>query len=176
MDATQTPNVTAELRKRGFSEADIAKLWGGNLLRVWQAAIDAATAQWTPDLVMISAGFDSLAGDPLGGFTLEIEDMERLTRELVSRAVQWCGGRLVSALEGGYAPDRIGEACVAHIGAHRSPRRSRPPRPSPRAIRTCRAASSCRARGSRASTSPSGSWRRRPPPATERASCGWTWT
>ena len=42
MDATQTPNVTAELRRRGFSEADIAKLWGGNLLRVWQAAIDAA--------------------------------------------------------------------------------------------------------------------------------------
>ena len=42
MDATQTGNVTAELRKRGYSEADIAKLWGGNLLRTWQAAIDAA--------------------------------------------------------------------------------------------------------------------------------------
>lgn len=42
MDATETPNVTAELRRRGFSEADIAKLWSGNLLRVWQAAIDAA--------------------------------------------------------------------------------------------------------------------------------------
>jgi membrane dipeptidase len=45
MDATQTPNVTAELRRRGFGEQEIAKLWGGNLLRVWQAAIDAATAQ-----------------------------------------------------------------------------------------------------------------------------------
>ena len=42
MDATETPNVTAELRRRGFSEADIARLWSGNLLRVWQAAIDAA--------------------------------------------------------------------------------------------------------------------------------------
>ena len=82
-------------------------------------AIDAATTSWVPDLVMISAGFDSLAGDPLGGFTLEIEDMERLTRELVSRAEQWCGGRLVSALEGGYAPDRLGAACVAHMGALR---------------------------------------------------------
>lgn len=35
MDASQTLNVTAALRKRGFSDADIAKLWGGNLLRVW---------------------------------------------------------------------------------------------------------------------------------------------
>ncbi len=42
MDATETPNVTAELRRRGFSDADIAKLWSGNLLRAWQAAIDAA--------------------------------------------------------------------------------------------------------------------------------------
>ncbi len=38
------PNVTAELRRRGFSDADIEKLWGGNLLRAWQAAIDGAGA------------------------------------------------------------------------------------------------------------------------------------
>jgi acetoin utilization deacetylase AcuC-like enzyme len=80
-------------------------------------AVEASLAGFTPDLIMISAGFDSLAGDPLGGFTLEIEDMERLTRELVSRAEQWCGGRLVSALEGGYAPDRLGAACVTHLRA-----------------------------------------------------------
>ena len=35
-NASETRNVTAALRKRGFSEADIAKLWGGNLLRVWR--------------------------------------------------------------------------------------------------------------------------------------------
>jgi acetoin utilization deacetylase AcuC-like enzyme len=67
--------------------------------------------------VLISAGFDSLAGDPLGGFTLELDDVTRLTNELVSRATQWCGGRLVSALEGGYAPDRLGEAAVTHMRA-----------------------------------------------------------
>ncbi|HEY0310492.1 MAG TPA: dipeptidase [Luteimonas sp.] len=43
-DASETPNVTAELRRRGFGDEDIAKIWGGNLLRVWQAAIDAADA------------------------------------------------------------------------------------------------------------------------------------
>jgi acetoin utilization deacetylase AcuC-like enzyme len=81
------------------------------------SAVDAATQGFTPDLVMISAGFDSLAGDPLGGFTLEMDDVERLTLEVVSRAQQWCGGRVVSALEGGYAPDRLGEACVRHMRA-----------------------------------------------------------
>lgn len=81
------------------------------------AAVDAATVGFTPDLVLISAGFDSLAGDPLGGFTLEMDDVVRLTREMASRADQWCGGRLVSALEGGYVPDRLGEACVRHMRA-----------------------------------------------------------
>ncbi|MDQ8165873.1 MAG: histone deacetylase, partial [Gemmatimonadota bacterium] len=80
-------------------------------------AVDAATVGFTPDLVMISAGFDSLAGDPLGGFTLELDDVTRMTRELVSRAEQWSGGRLVSALEGGYAPQRLGEAAVTHLRA-----------------------------------------------------------
>ncbi len=82
-------------------------------------AVDAATKGWTPDLVMISAGFDSLAGDPLGGFTLELDDVRALTRELVTRAARWCGGRVVSALEGGYEPDRVGAAVVAHLEALR---------------------------------------------------------
>jgi acetoin utilization deacetylase AcuC-like enzyme len=81
------------------------------------SAVDAAAEGFTPDVVLLSAGFDSLAGDPLGGFTLELDDVDRLTRELVGRAEHWCGGRLVSALEGGYAPDRLGEACVTHLRA-----------------------------------------------------------
>jgi acetoin utilization deacetylase AcuC-like enzyme len=79
------------------------------------AAVDAATESWTPDLVLISAGFDSLAGDPLGGFTLELDDVTYLTRALVERAERWCGGRVVSALEGGYEPDRVGAAVIAHL-------------------------------------------------------------
>ncbi len=80
-------------------------------------AIDAATTGWSPDLVLVSAGFDSLAGDPLGGFTLELEHVDILTRQLVDRASAWCKGRLVSALEGGYVPDRLGDACVTHLRA-----------------------------------------------------------
>ena len=67
--------------------------------------------------MLISAGFDSLAGDPLGAFTLEHEHFDVLTRFVVDRAETWCGGRVVSALEGGYAPDRLGAACVRHLAA-----------------------------------------------------------
>lgn len=81
------------------------------------SAVDRATVGFTPDLLIISAGFDSLAGDPLGGFTMELDDVTRLTREMVSRAEQWCGGRIVSALEGGYAPERLGDAAVTHMRA-----------------------------------------------------------
>ena len=82
-------------------------------------AVDAATTGWRPDLVLISAGFDSLAGDPLGGFTLELDDVTALTRTLVKSAEGWCGGRVVSALEGGYDPVRLGAAVVAHLEALR---------------------------------------------------------
>ena len=80
-----------------------------------QRGVDEATDGFTPDLVLISAGFDCLRGDPLGGFTLEIEHVALLTRWLVERADEWCAGRVVSALEGGYNPPRVGEACVVHM-------------------------------------------------------------
>jgi acetoin utilization deacetylase AcuC-like enzyme len=82
-----------------------------------QRAIDAALVGFAPNLILISAGFDSLAGDPLGGFTLEYEHVEALTKGLVSLAQVHCEGRIVSALEGGYAPDRLGVACVRHMRA-----------------------------------------------------------
>jgi len=80
-------------------------------------AVDEATKGFVPDLLLISAGFDSMRGDPLGGFTLELEHFVLLTNELASRANDWCQGRIVSALEGGYAPERLAAACVAHMRA-----------------------------------------------------------
>jgi acetoin utilization deacetylase AcuC-like enzyme len=81
------------------------------------AAVDAATAGFTPDLVLISAGFDCLAGDPLGAFTLTLDEVRTMTRALVSRAERWCDGRVVSALEGGYAPAAVAQAVLAHVEA-----------------------------------------------------------
>ena len=94
-----------------------AGLPAGDYVDALRRAIDAATTGFVPDLVIISAGFDSLQGDPLGAFTLEYEHFEQLTRFLVERADTWCGGRVVSALEGGYAPERVAVACVRHMTA-----------------------------------------------------------
>lgn len=84
-----------------------------------QAAVIDATNGFTPDLVMISAGFDSLAGDPLGEFTLELGHITLLTRWLLEKANGWCEGRLLAALEGGYVPERVGAAAVAMMQAMR---------------------------------------------------------
>lgn len=89
----------------------------GDYVDALERGIDAATEGFSPDLIIVSAGFDSLAGDPLGGFTLELDHFDALTRSLVARADNWCGGRLVSSLEGGYATERLGAACIAHLAA-----------------------------------------------------------
>ena len=94
-----------------------AALSPGDYVDALERAIDSATDGFVPDLIFVSAGFDSLAGDPLGGFTLQIDHFEKLTRSIVKRAESFCGGKLVSSLEGGYAPDRVGAACVAHLDA-----------------------------------------------------------
>jgi acetoin utilization deacetylase AcuC-like enzyme len=76
------------------------------------AAIIAATLNWTPDLVLVSAGFDAMAGDPLGGFTLEPKHYTDLTHRLRERlpAVS-----IIGLLEGGYIPARVAEGVVAHL-------------------------------------------------------------
>ena len=78
------------------------------------AAVDRALEGFTPRLLLFSAGFDGLAGDPLGGFTLEPEDYAFLTREIRHRGD---GAALVSVLEGGYDPDRLSEAALRHAEA-----------------------------------------------------------
>jgi acetoin utilization deacetylase AcuC-like enzyme len=79
-------------------------------------ALDRVLASFTPDFVLVSAGFDALAGDPLGGLILEPEDFHGLTREVMYRT-EVCGKRLVALLEGGYDPKRTGLAAVAVIRA-----------------------------------------------------------
>jgi acetoin utilization deacetylase AcuC-like enzyme len=78
------------------------------------AAIVAATTDWVPDLVLISAGFDAMAGDPLGGFTLEPEHYADLTTRLRERLPQ---APIVGLLEGGYLPHRLAAGVAAHLKA-----------------------------------------------------------
>jgi acetoin utilization deacetylase AcuC-like enzyme len=83
----------------------------------FEEALDRTFEVFTPDFVLVSSGFDALAGDPLGGQQLEPEDFHRLTRTLLARAEATCGGRLVALLEGGYHPARTGLAAVAVLRA-----------------------------------------------------------
>jgi acetoin utilization deacetylase AcuC-like enzyme len=78
------------------------------------AAIREATQDWVPDLVVISAGFDGMRGDPLGGFTLEPEHYAELTHRLRTRLP---AAALVGVLEGGYIPDRLAAGVAAFIRA-----------------------------------------------------------
>lgn len=76
------------------------------------AAIEAATSGWRPDLALISAGFDAMRGDPLGGFTLEPVHYAELTRRLRERLPDL---PVVGLLEGGYVPGRLADGVLAHV-------------------------------------------------------------
>lgn len=86
-------------------------------LERFDQALEAALDRFEPDFVLVSAGFDVMAGDPLGGQLLEPEDLHRITRRIVEEGASSCGGRVVTLLEGGYAPQRLGEGAVAVIRA-----------------------------------------------------------
>jgi acetoin utilization deacetylase AcuC-like enzyme len=78
--------------------------------------LDAAR-RFKPELVLISAGFDSRDGDPLGGFHLEDDDFADLTRLMLDLADECAEGRVVSLLEGGYELHGLGSSTRAHCGA-----------------------------------------------------------
>ena len=78
------------------------------------AAADEALTGWRPDLLLVSAGFDSLAGDPLGGFTLEPEDMAHWTTAFRERVAP---APVVGVLEGGYRLDLLAGGVRAHVRA-----------------------------------------------------------
>jgi acetoin utilization deacetylase AcuC-like enzyme len=76
-----------------------------------------AAAKFKPDLVLISAGFDSRIGDPLGQFHLTDPDFAELTQLLKTFAEDRCEGRIVSILEGGYNLAGLSSAVYAHVNA-----------------------------------------------------------
>jgi acetoin utilization deacetylase AcuC-like enzyme len=58
--------------------------------------------QFRPELILISAGFDALADDPLGGMRVSVNGFARLTAMIAAVADECCGGRIVAVSEGGY--------------------------------------------------------------------------
>jgi acetoin utilization deacetylase AcuC-like enzyme len=93
--------MPAELPREQY----VATLWD---------AVTTATSDWSPDAIFVSAGYDSMAGDPLGGFTLEAPDYATWVARLRER---WPDRPLVAVMEGGYNPDRLAEGVLATVEA-----------------------------------------------------------
>lgn len=89
----------------------------GDQKRMFEAAINDIRSRFTPDLIIISAGFDAHLTDPLGQLRLEDDDFSAMTGVLKNWASEACGGRLVSSLEGGYNLDTLGESVAGHVRA-----------------------------------------------------------
>jgi acetoin utilization deacetylase AcuC-like enzyme len=81
----------------------------------FRSRLSAAAQDFRPDLVLLSAGFDSREGDPLGLFTLNDQDFADLTKVMLEIADQYAHGRLISVLEGGYSLTGLAAAVAAHV-------------------------------------------------------------
>ena len=83
----------------------------------YEERILPALRDFKPDFLFVSAGFDGHALDPLADLMLTEEDFYWVTRELKEIAGEYCHGRLVSCLEGGYNLSVLGECAAAHVSA-----------------------------------------------------------
>ena len=88
---------------------------GSEVVAAFQKRLLPAAREFKPDFVLLSAGFDSRVGDPLGLFRLNDRDFAELTRIMTDLAADCCASRLVSVLEGGYNLEGLARASEAHV-------------------------------------------------------------
>jgi acetoin utilization deacetylase AcuC-like enzyme len=88
---------------------------GEKILGAFRERLLPAAREFHPDLILLSAGFDSRTGDPLGHFLLRDADFRELTLMMTDLASDCCSGRLVSVLEGGYNLEGLALAAEAHV-------------------------------------------------------------
>ena len=93
--------------RAGAGDAEIIGAFRDDLL--------PAAREFGPELVLISAGFDSRVDDLLGGFRVTDDGYREITRVMLEIAAGAGGGRLVSVLEGGYNLAGLASAAQAHV-------------------------------------------------------------
>ncbi|OMC23441.1 histone deacetylase family protein [Mycobacterium colombiense] len=89
---------------------------GAELRAAFQDRIVPALQAFSPEMIIVSAGFDAHERDPLGSLTLTAADFAWVTRELMTTAEKLCDGRLVAVLEGGYDLQGLTDSVTAHVG------------------------------------------------------------
>jgi acetoin utilization deacetylase AcuC-like enzyme len=114
---TGSPDEKGEGKGRGLIVNNPFPAGAGRkeILGAFREALVPAADRFKPQLVMISAGFDSRAGDPLGRFTLTDQDFAALTGVVLEIARQHASGRVVSVLEGGYSLEGLPLAITSHL-------------------------------------------------------------
>lgn len=94
---------------------------GAEMRAAWQGAL-ARVEAFAPQLVLVSAGFDAHADDPLAGLDWQVADFAWLTGAICDLADRCCGGRVVSVLEGGYDLAALAACVAAHVDVLRRDR------------------------------------------------------
>ena len=88
---------------------------GALMRQKYNAFVFPALQKFKPELILISAGFDAHEADPLAELNWSTEDFSWLTERLCQIASDYCEGRLVSILEGGYDLEALAESVKAHV-------------------------------------------------------------
>jgi len=96
----------------GLASGTGAKEFRAAMDRIVLPGIDS----FSPQLLIISAGFDAHRDDPLAELNLTTADFAWVTAKICDLADKHCAGRVVSALEGGYDLEALGECAAAHVG------------------------------------------------------------
>lgn len=86
-------------------------------LQQFEHGLEQIARRFTPDLILVSAGFDAHLTDPLGQLTLTDHEYAAITKRLKEWADAACQGRLVSCLEGGYNLQTLGATVRTHVEA-----------------------------------------------------------
>lgn len=109
--------ATSETGVGNIFNSPLAAGDGGSELReAFEDRILPAVADFRPELIIVSAGFDAHERDPLGSLQMTADDFSWVTRELMNTAEKNCQGRLVAVLEGGYDLQGLAESVGAHVG------------------------------------------------------------
>ncbi len=85
-------------------------------LKVFEEVLAPRVAQFKPEFILVSAGFDAHRDDPLAGMNLTEQGYARLTDLVRAWAGDLCGGRILSLLEGGYDLKALALSVESHIG------------------------------------------------------------
>lgn len=88
---------------------------GALMRREYQDKAFPRLREFKPELIIISAGFDAHADDPLANLEWQTEDFAWITAELCKLADELCDGRVVSTLEGGYDLHALSASVLAHV-------------------------------------------------------------